>query len=670
MTRKRNSLKRTKAQFGDGAMIAAATLAAAGMTTAATAVAAKQQADATKQAATNQAQAIRQSAQLSSKALTEQNNNNTENVQRQIDNQKQTVESQNEIFRDMNMNLALAAGQQNAEQRKEQSKIVVKYGGNMNKRRKLRNMGVILQDNSYLIPVGDGAFLLRGGSPTNPQDQTHSNSHKNTKRDSRNKGSYLKLNGEEIEAEAGGFNTTGEIIDPLRGIVLSQRNILPNGSSPVEEVLSGVPIDQAYAEQEYAKALLGLDNNDNSKAKYDYRKRLGARQERQFNNWWLKNAPAGTNPDDYITDYRAAFAAGTPRYNRYKLKCGGRVKAANGFNYNFANDYLANPNYYNNDVNYSTYKGNNSSKGGGSGWGAAAASLGGAALGLIGNFIGAGIQNSANNYAARVLGDAYNQRANYLTDAYNKMHGVDIDSALEDFGNAAHAIANVRAGRFNINPQLVQNERNMLRQQRDINRTTLSGAARQSLLNAAILQRADADSRAYAEQANRVEAINQANISELNKTANENADRDTQMLTQRGNLKAQLLQYNNDIENDKLLGIANAQSDAVMGRAETSSTARTAGASAWANALVGSTQGINNAITGLANRRFQLQSALLGSTAGARASYYANMSSKRDANIEYNNLLNQYYSTKDEEAKEELAKRINTIAAGRGWQFV
>ena len=668
--RKRYSLKRPKAVFGsDGALMAAATLTAAGMTTAATAIAAKQQADATRRAADTQAKSINQQAQIQAKSVSEQIANNQETVDKQIENQQQTVESQNEIFRDMNMNLALAAGQQNAEQRKEQSKIVVKYGGNMNTRRKLRNMGVVLQDNSYLIPVGDGAFLLRGGSPTNPQDQTHSNSHKNTKRDGRNKGSYLKLNGEEIEAEAGGLNTTGEIIDPIRGIVLSQRNILPNGSSPVEEVLSGVPIDQAYAEQEYAKALLGLDNNDNSKAKYGYRKRLGARQERQFNNWWLKNAPAGTNPDDYVTDYRAAFAAGNPRYNRYKLKCGGRVKAANGFNYNFANDYLANPNYYNNDVNYSTYKGNNSSKGGGFGWGAAA-SLGGAALGLIGNFIGAGIQNSANNYAARILGDAYNQRANYLTDAYNKMHGVDIDSALNDFGNAAHAIANVRAGRFNINPQLVQNERNMLRQQRDINRTTLSGAARQSLLNAAILQRADADSRAYAEQANRVEAINQANISELNKTANENADRDTQMLTQRGNLKAQLLQYNNDIENDKLLGIANAQSDSVMGRAESNSNARISNAGNWGNAITGSVQGINNAITGIANRRFQLQSALLGSTAGARASYYANMSSKRDANIEYNNLLNQYYSTEDKEAKEELAKRINTIAAGRGWQFV
>ena len=291
---------RKKCIFGDAAAAAAiqaaATLTAAGISAAATAKSAKEQANAMKANADAQAKAQTAAAKVNSEALAQQNENNTENVTNQIEAQKELQQSQNDIMKEMNLNLALQAGKQNAEQREEQAKIVVKCGGSL--RGKRLAGGLTLQDSNYVVPVGQGLVLLRGGSPTHPQDQTHSNSHKNSISGRYNKGSYLKVGNKEIEAEAGGNRTTGEIIDPSNKFVYSQRRFLPDGTSPVEKILAGYPKDEVALEQELTKKLLGIKNNGN-KAMYGRRYMKNGGRCRS-------KAPYGDSPytiGDYKSDY-------------------------------------------------------------------------------------------------------------------------------------------------------------------------------------------------------------------------------------------------------------------------------------------------------------------------------------------------------------------------------
>ena len=128
---RRNRLRngRHQAVFGaDGAIMAAATLAAAGINAAATANAAKQQ-----------AAAVQASAKSSAEAMTKQNENNNNLQERSIEFTKEQNERNRDLQKEIQMNLQLLTGQQNTNEMKEAAKIQVKCGGSM--RRKLKNAG-------------------------------------------------------------------------------------------------------------------------------------------------------------------------------------------------------------------------------------------------------------------------------------------------------------------------------------------------------------------------------------------------------------------------------------------------------------------------------------------------------------------------------------------------
>lgn len=568
---------RQKCGFGaDGALMAAATLAAAGINAAATAKSAKEQATAMKANADAQAKAQTAAAKVQSDALAQQNENNTENVTNQIEAQKELQRSQNDIMQEMNLNLAMQAGRQNAQEREEQAKIVVKCGGSL--RGKRLAGGLTLQDSNYVVPVGQGLVLLRGGSPTHPQDQTHSNSHKNSISGRYNKGSYLKVGNKEIEAEAGGNRTTGEIIDPSNKFVYSQRRFLPDGTSPVEKLLAGYPKGEVALEQELTKKLLGIKNNGN-KAMYGRRyMKCGGRCR--------PKAPYGDSPytiGDYKSDY---------------------------YNYQFDDDW---DNPYNRILkglnNPQPTTGNANTGKQGSWWSrqtpatqsaiiGGLTNLGGTLITALGNGIASGYMRRANNYANEVLTNARNQTRDTYIDAYNRMHGIDANGLInEDDFKATHAIANVRAGRFNINPQLAQVERDSARQLKSIRGGINSALARQRLMSDVATRSQDARDKLYGEQTNQVEKINQNNIAQLNEVAMKNAELDTRSKTNLSALKVDVAKYNNDIENTKLQGIADATADALMGNAQGTAQTRINNAGLRANFAINTLSGIGNVLS-------------------------------------------------------------------------
>lgn len=586
---------RKKCLWGE-AITAAAYITGAAMNAAATAKHAKEEANAIKAKADSDAKAQTAAAKIQSDALAQQSENNNKNVEEQINAQKELQESQNDIMKEMNLNLAIQAGQQNAQERAEQAKIVVKCGGSL--RGKRLAGGLTLQDSNYVVPVGQGLVLLRGGSPTHPQDQTHSNSHKNIISGRYNKGSYLKVGNKEIEAEAGGNKTTGEIIDPSNKFVYSQRRFLPDGTSPVEKILAGYPKGEVALEQELTKKLLGIKNNGN-KAMYGRRyMKCGGRCR--------SKAPYGYSPytiGDYKSDY----------YN-------------NQFDDDWDNPYnrilkgLNNPQPTTSNTNTGK-QGSWLSRQSPATKSALASGLlnfGSQLVTSLGNGIASGYMQRANRYANDVLTNARNQTRDTYIDAYKKMHGIDTNGLIkEDDFKATHAIANVRAGRFNINPQLAQVERDSARQIKSIRGGINSALARQRLMSDVATRSQDARDKLYGEQTNQVEKINQNNIAQLNEVAMKNAELDTRSKTNLSALKVDVAKYNNDIENTKLQGIADATADALMGNAQGTAQTRINNAGLRANFATNTLSGIGNVL------------------ANAGKTYY-------DTDMSYRNMQNQY----------------------------
>lgn len=577
MTYKSRKRLRKKCWFGeDGALTAAATLAAAAMNVAATTKAAKEQAKAVKANADAQAKAQTAAAKVQSEALAQQNENNTQNMTEQINAQKELQESQNDIMKEMNLNLAMQAGQQNAQERAEQAKIVVKYGGNLRDKRLAG--GLTLQDSNYVVPVGQGLVLLRGGSPTHPQDQTHSNSHKNIISGRYNKGSYLKVGNKEIEAEAGGNRTTGEIIDPSNKFVYSQRRFLPDGTSPVEKILAGYPKGEVALEQELTKKLLGIKNNGN-KAMYGRRyMKCGGRCR--------SKAPYGDSPytiGDYKSDY----------YN-------------NQFDDDWDNPYnrilrgLNNP---------QSTTGSTNTNNRGSWWSrqspatqsaiiGGATNLGGTLITALGNGIASGYMRRANNYANEVLTNARNQTLQTYIDAYNKMGGIDANKLIKenDFKAEVGPVA-VRAAQYNISPQLTGAERTLFRTYKNINSNVNNAIARQKLKSDAETTATDTKDKAYSEQTNIKEKINQANLQTVNDFTIEKAKIVNKAKENLSALRVDVDKYNNDIKNFKAKGIADATADALMGNAQSTAQTRINNAGLRSNFAINTLSGTGNVLS-------------------------------------------------------------------------
>ena len=592
---------RRKALFGaDGAIMAAATLAAAGMQVGATVAAAKSQAKAVESSAKTQADSIKQQTT---------NNNNL---------QKESIaftRSQNQENRqqqqDIQATLQMLAGQENMNDRMEANKMQVKYGGKPKRTRLSTTLPYgggqqapfQVTDGGGVIPVaidpsGYGLYELVGND--------HEHYHKTS--GGKNKtGVGIKFNdGSVVEGEGNQNTNQGELlyVTPNDAMFISKHSI--DGFNPTEAVKQGVHPVQAFNIQEIIKARKGL-NDDGSKAKCGKRRSLKrimggitsvidqANMTQNPNNgtgsvaggviYGINNST--TSPVEDI-NYNIAKCG-----KRIHLKCGGRKKAAWG-------DY-AGPTYN-----------------------------------AVGNLLGAGLTTWGNMYASNILGKAYGRAGDILANAYSQMHGIDLSEIKREDYAAPHTLAVIRdANNISYDPQRERIRRNSASERREINRGTLSSAARQQRLAATNDRMMQRISEVDATENNAREPIRQGNAERITQTIQANADRDVQANKDYTGAMLQGMMYNNDIENTKITGAAQARADALAQSSTLRATALQNSANAIGSALTASGNAFGRAYEMKFENQNQIDSIMSGLDPKTASSRILDMSPK-EAQAYYN----------------------------------
>lgn len=548
---------RRKAFLGaDGAIMAAATLAAAGMTTAATMAAAK-----------SQGKAAIESAKLQAQSIKDQTKNNNNLQKENIAFTRQQNQENRQQQQDIQTTLQMMAGQENMNDRMEQNKMQVRLGGKP-KRKSMSQpfyggAKFRVTDGGGVIPIsvtpdGYGLYELYGND--------HEHYHKTS--GGKNKtGVGIKFNdGSVVEGEGNQNTNQGELlyVTPQDAMFISKHSI--DGFNPTQAVKNGVHPVQAFNIQETLKAIKGL-KDDGSKAKCGKHRSL-----KRFMgglNPMIEQANMTQNPSNGTGPISAGIIYGVNNIpispvernrettiarngKRITLKFAGRRKAAWG-------DYA------------------------------------GATYNAAGNLLGAGITTFGNIYSARQLGKAYKQAGSILADAYSQMKGIDMSELSREDFEAPHTLAVVRSANTNINPQLERIRRNSASERREINRGTMSSAARQQRLAAANDRMFQRMGEQYAYKDNADEQIKQGNAERITQTAASNADRDAQARRDYTNQRLSLLQYNNSIENSKIAGMAQARADAITQSSMANAQGLQAAVSAIGSGLTSSAQGFASA---------------------------------------------------------------------------
>lgn len=592
---------RHKALLGaDGAVMAAATLAAAGMTTAATAAAAKSQAKAMVDSAKTQAQSI------------DNQTTNNNNLQKE---QLAFTRSQNQENRqqqqDIQATLQIMAGQSNVNDRMERNKMQVRLGG----RPKYRTISQPFYGGEQFQVTDGGGVLPIATSPEGyGLYELYGNDHEHYHKTSGGKnktGVGIKFkDGSIVEGEGNQNSNQGELlyVTPNDAMFISKHSIA--GFNPTKAVMNGVRPEEAFAIQETLKNMKGLADNGSKTTKRNVKYIYGGLTPALMQADMTQNPNNGTAPTAAAMAYatRDNFNPPVERLNydnaiakrggRIRLKCGGRRKASWG-------DYK------------------------------------GATFNAAGNLLGAGVSTIGNLWAANKLSKAYNQAGGILADAYSRMKGIDMSELkMEDYA-APHTLAVIRDANTNINPQLERIRRNAISESREINRGTLSSAARQQRLAATNDRMFQRMGEQYAAKANIDEQIKQGNAERITQVAQENANRDVQARKDYSAQRLSLLQYNNDIENAKIAGMAQARADALT----QSSLVKSQG-------LQSSLTGIGNAINASGNafasaydtaRKMKAESAyaLLGMNDVDRTNYVIANNDEEGAKAIFANTLSQ-----------------------------
>lgn len=603
--------KRHKALFGtDGAIMAAATLAAAGMTTAATAA-----------AASKQAKSIVESAKTQADSIKEQSENNTNLQKEQLEFTRAQNKENRQQQQDIQTTLQLLAGQQNMNDRLEQNKKELKFGGS--KRQKLVNM----PNNGVQFKVTDGGGVLplnidqNGYGLYELYGNDHEHYHK-TKNGKYKTGVGIKFNdGSIVEGEGNQNTNQGELlyVTPKDAMFISKHNL--NGFNPAKSVINGLSPEQAFYIQELIKNEEGLNDDGTKVKRKSIKKTMGGLSPALMQANFTQNPSNGTGPvvggTAYIVNNNKTKEEPIVAKNgtRIQLKRGGkRVKCANGFWQNY----------------------------------------GGATIGSIGNIGAAGINIIGNTIASNRLASAYQEAGGILADAYSQMKGIDLSEiSMEDYA-APHSIAVVRGPSTNINPQLERIRRNASSERRAINNATLSSAARQQKLaetNDRMYQRMGEQ---YAYKHNADERVKQENAARITQVSQDNANRDAQARQNYANAKLSLMQYNNDIENSKIAGMAQSNANAITQSSAIQAQGLQNSMNAISSAITGSAQGFANTYNDKQTAERNYQNILIG----------ADTKRKIDAVImrnDINTAKNLYDSFKDSnnENEQAYAKRLN-----------
>ena len=572
----RTSLKcggksRKKAMLGaDGAIMAAATLTAAGMNV-----------GATLKSASQQAKAIQESTKIQAQAIKDKIKNDTTLQQESMNFTRQQNKENRDQYQDTQNTLQLLVSQENMNNRLENTKLVAKYGGRVNKLKQMQPLFYRGGNRPFTVTDGGGAIPLQTDANGYGLYEFYGNDHKHYHKTPSGKlksGVGIKLeNGKVIEVQGNQNKNIGELgyFTPTDAYLISNEDIpnfnktktiknkieafnIPN-FNPAKAVKNGMNPIEAFNIQQYLKTIYGL-NDDGS------RKNLPRRRKALAGMDILNTVNQTQYPQNGTVDVATGIAYATQnmpqqtvepkiaiaKYGGHrKLKCGGRIKAENGYWQNY----------------------------------------GGATYSAIGNIVGAGMNVLGNYFAGNMLSKAYTKAGNILADAYNQMQGISLSELNREDYSPGHIMAVIRSADTNINPQLERLRRNADNERRTVNANTLSSAARQQRLagiNDRMYQRMGEQ---FAYKHNEDEKIKQGNAARVQEASAQNAQLDAQARQAYGNARLNLLQYNNDIENQKIAGRAQSLADGIT----QSSTARS-------NAMVNSINAITSGLQAVSNQ--------------------------------------------------------------------
>ena len=708
--RKKAKCGRKKAPFGSET---GAILAAAGINAAASAAAAAVGASATKDAANKQAQATTAAAQRQAQAIKTQTESSKEyQLQAQNFIKDQNTESR-ELQKDIQMQLQMLTGQQNVNDRLEASKLVVKNGGKTKPR-------YSLQGNNMPFRVTDGGYVVHRGTTPEGYDlfEARGNDHEHYHKAPGGKyktGVGIKFaDGNVIEGEGNQNTNQGEYMlqTPNAAYFISKHNIA--GFNPAKAVNMGMHPLVAFNIQEQIKQINGItDDGKKISSPVENNKKLAGGLIPNIYNIYNQITPKLET--DTVGDTAVGVAYASQDKNQMKcggkkrtLKCGGKVrkKAEDGFYHWFSNPAynsyttytklpdatIVNPSagttvnwgtgditLPNNTIVTSNTTNNTkpvTTKSSGSFWNNIGADLMGAGLSSLGNIGGALITSNANRYAANKLAEAYNTSADLLADAYRNLKTIDLNSIKREDYAAAHAMPALQAPISQSAAPIAAVNRQLQRRLSNAGKYSASSASAQNRMASAEINAQDAKAKIETANQEQMQKIRQANAERVTQAAMQNAQNDIEASKQYSNAYLNLLQYNNDIENQRLLGAAGALSEGATNAAGAIANAHTANATAWNNAMVNSGQSFANTLSAMATRKADLEKVMLGASGDTRSLYYANNGSYGDAKNYYNNLVRQYdlikNSTKpeDQDTKAYLKRIINMIATGRNFDTV
>lgn len=696
---------RQKAPFGSQE---AAILGAAAMNVAAIAAQAKMQKDATLSQAKTQAQSIKEQAKVQSEAISEQNENNTKLNEDMINANKELAAQQKAYQDTIQMNLQLQNGMQNEQTRMEESKMIVKNGGNLNKsKQSLLRGGNNLR---FKLPRRGNVELV-GVTPEGYNLYSiYGPSHKSG-------GVDIDFeNGGKIEAEGDaaktgrnkkGFRLGGEymLTTPNDAFFISQHDI--DGFNPAEAVDNGMHPLQAFNIQEINKKKLGIKDD-------------GSKKAMNGNSLIASGLISPGNPSFPNINDAVIFM----NNNKRQLRNGGRVKAAagtymNGYNvpwYNYKtnstpknrtyenmygvpwNQYISTPSISTRDIQQITPSTPNSladagitgkvdlsdvdlsvkpntsgtRSGGGFNWNAGADLIG---SGLVSgaNILAAASGIRAQRKAANIIADARREGESRMIEALNNMRGISPDfikSIYTDNKISGYAPL-LRRYNYNANPQLVKEERDENARVTGLSRNSLSAAAMNRRIGKALTESHDRRMGIYADKYNRETANINKNIDTINRAAEDNARMINDDLARRTSLALRAEEFNAGVNNDKWKAIANIKGQTSADIGDVYGSASVNNAKLLGDALIASGSSFASSLSNMAKRKADLDKVLLGADPDNVNAYYAYSSniSNKQAAARLESLRNEYNSIKDDnpERARILARRIREIENARGF---
>lgn len=543
----KNGGRRPKALFGS---IESSILSSAGINVAGTLAAANIGAKATKDAAKQQATATINAATKQANSIKEQANRARELQQESQEFTKEQNAENRELQKDIQMNLQMLTGQQNVNDRLEAAKIQVRNGGSIRRKLVQQNPNILLRGSysqtNMPFAVTDGGGVIPLGSTPEGFDlyELYGNDHDHYHKaqGGKNKtGVGLKFaNGKTIEGEGNQNSNQGEyvLVTPSDAMFISKHNI--KGFNPAIAVNNGMHPLEAFVTQEQIKAANNI--SDSGKTPHRSLRYIGGGTSNSSDFMYLPQqtptlsmdamAPIATGVaygkingmyDENNKDTKAKYGNSVNK----KLDNSKRPKAKDGFKAASWTDWA------------------------------------GAGINTLGNLGGAWLTSLANNKAASTLSAANTKAAGILADAYRQMQGIDLNSIRKEDYAASHAMAQLRAPIVDTSAQRAAQERTLQRRLENARRYSISGAAAQDRMTLAETDYNDNINKIESDADRIREQIKQHNIDSINETARLNAQLDTQANNQYASAYLNALQYNNNIENQKIAGIGQANADAI-----------------------------------------------------------------------------------------------------------